>query len=353
MIQTIDFKILSSYYIFKIFYYFLLYSKRKVRKLGKIFIAGEIPKIGYEKLKEHELDIYSGDGLISEEELQKRVKNADAILSLLSTPVRKKTIDSAKNLKIIANFGVGFDNIDYEYAIEKGIPVSNTPLVSTEATAELTMGLLLAAARRIPEGDELCRTEGFSGWAPLFFLGREVSGKTLGILGFGNIGRSVARKAKGFGLTIIYYDILRQETEVEKELGAKYVALEELLKTSDFITINSAYTKDLKHLIDTEEFNMMKKTAYLINCARGPIVSEKALIEALENKKIEGAALDVYEFEPKIGEALKKIKNVVLTPHIGNATFETRDQMALCAVQNIVNVLNGMEPYSAINKYKK
>ena len=225
--------------------------------------------------------------------------------------------------------------------------------MSTEATAELTMGLLLAAARRIPEGDELCRTEGFSGWAPLFFLGREVSGKTLGILGFGNIGRSVARKAKGFGLTIIYYDILRQETEVEKELGAKYVALEELLKTSDFITINSAYTKDLKHLIDTEEFNMMKKTAYLINCARGPIVSEKALIEALENKKIEGAALDVYEFEPKIGEALKKIKNVVLTPHIGNATFETRDQMALCAVQNIVNVLNGMEPYSAINKYKK
>ena len=224
--------------------------------------------------------------------------------------------------------------------------------MSTEATAELTIGLLLAAARRIPEGDQLCRTTGFSGWAPLFFLGREVSGKTLGIIGFGNIGRSVARKAKGFGLTILYYDVVKQETEVERELGAKYTSLEELLKTSDFITINSAYNSSLKHLISTAEFDMMKKTAYLINCARGPVVSEEALVKALENKKIEGAALDVYEFEPKISDVLKKMKNVVLTPHIGNATFETREQMALCAVKNIINVFVGLEPYSAINNYK-
>ncbi len=320
--------------------------------MGKIFIAGEIPEVAYEALKEYELDVYKGEELIGEEELQKRTKNVDAILSLLSTPVKKETIDNAENLKIIANFGAGFDNIDHEYAGEKGIPVSNTPLVSTEATAELTMGLLLAAARRIPEGDQLCRTMGFTGWAPLFFLGREVSGKTLGIIGFGNIGRSVARKAKGFGLTLLYYDVVKQETEVEKELGAKHVSLEELLKTSDFITINSAYNPSLRHMISTPEFDMMKKTAYLINCARGPIVSEEALVKALENKKIEGAALDVYEFEPKISDVLKKMENVVLTPHIGNATFETREQMALCAVKNIINVFNGVEPYSAINKYK-
>ena len=215
------------------------------------------------------------------------------------------------------------------------------------------MGLLLAVSRRIAEGDQLCRTTGFNGWAPLFFLGREVSGKTLGIIGFGNIGRSVAKKANGFDLNVLYYDILRESEEKEKELGIKYSDFEELLKKSDFITINSAYVPALKHMIDEKEFLLMKNTAYLINCARGPIVNEKALINALKTKKIEGAALDVYEFEPKIGDELKHMKNVVLTPHIGNATVETREQMALCAARNIIQVLKGEKPESPVNTYKK
>ncbi len=320
--------------------------------MGKIFIAGEIPEAGYEALKEHDLDIYKGEKLIGEEELLMRSRDADAVLSLLSTPVNKKIIDGAEKLKIIANFGAGYDNIDYEYAAQKGIPVTNTPFVSTEATAELTMGLLLAVSRRIAEGDELCRTTGFNGWAPLFFLGREVHGKTLGIIGFGNIGRSVAEKAKGFGMNILYYDVKKQDEDMEKRLGAKYSDFQALLEKSDFITINSAYTPDLRHMIDEKEFMLMKKTAYLINCARGPILNEKALVKALTEKEIEGAALDVYEFEPKISDELKKMKNVVLTPHIGNATVETRDQMALSAAQNIVQVLKGENPYSPVNKYK-
>ena len=320
--------------------------------MGKIFIAGEIPEAGYEALKEHELDIYKGEKLIGEEELLMRSRDADAVLSLLSTLVNKKIIDGAEKLKIIANFGAGYDNIDYEYAAQKGIPVTNTPFVSTEATAELTMGLLLAVSRRIAEGDELCRTTGFNGWAPLFFLGREVHGKTLGIIGFGNIGRSVAEKAKGFGMDILYYDVKKQDEDTEKRLGAKYSDFEDLLEKSDFITINSAYTPDLRHMIDEKEFMLMKKTAYLINCARGPILNEKALVKALTEKEIEGAALDVYEFEPKISDELKRMKNVVLTPHIGTATVETRDQMALSAARNIVQVLKGENPYSPVNKYK-
>ena len=320
--------------------------------MEKIFIAGEIPAVGYEALKEYELDVYKGEKLIGEEELLIRSRDADAILSLLSTPVNKKIIDGAEKIKIVANFGAGYDNVDYEYAAQKGIPVTNTPFVSTEATAELTMGLLLAVSRRIAEGDELCRTAGFNGWAPLFFLGREVHGKTLGIIGFGNIGRSVAEKAKGFGLNILYYDVKKQDENTEKELGAKYSDFETLLKKSDFITINSAYTPTLKHMIDEREFGLMKKTAYLINCARGPIVNEKSLVKALREKEIEGAALDVYEFEPNISDELKNMKNVVLTPHIGNATIETRDQMALCAAKNIIQVLKGESPYSPINKYK-
>lgn len=320
--------------------------------MGRIFIAGEIPEAGYELLSEHELDIYKGDKLITEKELQIRVKTADALLSLLSTPITKETIDMSENIKIIANFGAGYDNIDYEYAGKKGIAVTNTPLVSTEATAELTIGLILASARRIPEGDELCRTKGFSGWAPLFFLGREVSGKTLGIIGFGNIGRSVAKKANGLGLKVLYFDIKRQNKELEKEMNVEYANFEELLKVSDFIAINSAYNPSLKHMIDVKEFGLMKKSAYLINCSRGPIVSEQALVQALKNKKIEGAALDVFEFEPKIASELKKMKNIVLTPHIGNATIETRDQMAICAARNIIKVLNNEKPYSPVNKYK-
>jgi D-3-phosphoglycerate dehydrogenase len=317
--------------------------------MAKILVAGNIPDIGLKLLEQHEVEVYEGENLISEQELQQRLQDKDALLSLLSTKVTKETIDCAPNLKIIANYGAGFDNIDHKYAAEKGIPVTNTPEVSTEATAELTFAILLAAARRIPEGDELCRTTGFKGWAPLFFLGREVYGKTIGIIGLGEIGKAVAKRAKAFGMNILYTGPNRKP-EAEKELDVAYVTLEELLRQSDFITINCAYHASLHHMISTPQFNMMKKTSYLINAARGPIVDEQALVSALKNGTIEGAALDVFEFEPKITEELKSLRNVVLTPHIGNATIETRDAMAEIAVRNILSVLKGQEPLTPVNK---
>ncbi|MGF9964967.1 2-hydroxyacid dehydrogenase family protein [Bacillus rhizoplanae] len=318
--------------------------------MAKILVAGQIPEIGLQLLRGHEVEMYDKEELISTEELVKRVQDKDALLSLLSTKVTEEVIDAASHLKIIANYGAGYDNIDYKYAVEKDIAVTNTPKVSTEATAELTFAILLAAARRIPEGDTLCRTVGFNGWAPLFFLGREVYGKTIGIIGLGEIGKAVAKRAKAFGMNIVYTGPSRKY-EAEQELEATYVTLEELLQTADFITINCAYNPKLHHMIDEEQFKMMKKTAYIINAARGPIMNEEALAHALETKEIEGAALDVFEFEPKITEKLKGLQNVVLTPHIGNATIETRDAMAEMAVRNILAVLEGNEPLTPV--YKK
>ncbi|PGS02972.1 NAD(P)-dependent oxidoreductase [Bacillus pseudomycoides] len=317
--------------------------------MAKILVAGNIPEIGLQLLQNHEIEMYDKEELISTEELAKRVKDKDALLSLLSTKVTKEVIDAASNLKIIANYGAGYDNIAYKYAAEKGVVVTNTPKVSTEATAELTFAILLAAARRIPEGDTLCRTVGFNGWAPLFFLGREVYGKTIGIIGLGEIGKAVAKRAKAFGMNVIYTGPNRKY-ETESEIEATYVTLEELLQTADFITINCAYNPSLHYMINEEQFKMMKKTAYIINAARGPIMNELALAHALETNEIEGAALDVFEFEPKITERLKGLKNVVLTPHVGNATFETRDAMAEMAVRNILAVLEGEEPLTPVNQ---
>ncbi|KEK23678.1 2-hydroxyacid dehydrogenase family protein [Bacillus gaemokensis] len=311
--------------------------------MAKILVAGKIPEIGLQLLQGHDVEVYD------KEELTERVKEKDALLSLLSTKVTKEVIDAAPNLKIIANYGAGYDNIDYTHAAEKGIAVTNTPKVSTEATAELTFALLLAVARRVPEGDTLCRTTGFNGWAPLFFLGREVYGKTIGVIGLGEIGKAVAKRAKAFGMNVIYTGPNRKQ-EAECELEAMYVTLEELLQTADFITINCAYSPSLHHMIDEEQFKMMKKTAYIVNAARGPIMNELALAHALETNEIEGAALDVFEFEPKITERLKGLKNVVLTPHVGNATFETRDAMAEMAVRNILSVLDGEEALTPVNQ---
>ncbi|CAM4113523.1 2-hydroxyacid dehydrogenase [Bacillus manliponensis] len=318
--------------------------------MAKILVAGKIPEIGLQLLRDHDVEMYDGEGLISTEELIEKVQNKDALLSLLSTKVPKEVIDAAPNLKIVANYGAGYDNIDYMYAKEKSVAVTNTPHVSTEATAELTFALLLAAARRIPEGDTLCRTTGFTGWAPLFFLGREVYGKTIGIIGLGEIGKAVAKRAKAFGMNVIYTGPNRK-FDAENELEVTYSELDELLQHADFITVNCAYNPSLHHMIDEPQLRMMKKTAYIVNAARGPIINEEALANVLEEKSIEGAALDVFEFEPQITEKLKGLSNVVLTPHIGNATIETRDAMAEMAVRNILAVLDGEEPITPV--YKK
>ncbi len=319
--------------------------------MKKVVVAGAIPKAGLEILQEADLDIdvFTGKQLISEQELIKRVVDADAILSLLSTPVTRKVIDAAKKVKVIANYGAGYNNIDCDYAEEKSIYVTNTPHASTAATADLTMALILASARRVAEGDQLCRTTGFNGWSPLFFLGREVTGKTLGIVGLGNIGQAVAKRAAGFEMEVLYYSPQRKGMEVETACKATYVPLEELLQRSDFVALNCSYNPSMIHMIAEPQFKMMKPTAYLINASRGPIVEEAALVKALIDKQIEGAALDVFEFEPQIGEALKQLPNVVLTPHIGNATFEARDQMARIAASNIVRTLTGEKPLYIVN----
>ena len=322
--------------------------------MAKVYIAGPIPQVGLDILEKNniEVDMYDGPGVVDQETLKNGVKDADALISILSTNVDKDVIAAGENLKVIANYGAGFNNVDIDYAESKGIYVTNTPGVSTRSTAELTFALVLAVARRIAEGDQLSRTKGFDGWAPLFFRGREVSGKTIGIFGLGNIGYAVAKRAKAFDMDILYTGPHRKEDK-EKEIGAKYVDFDTLLKESDFITINAAYKPELHHLFDTEQFNQMKPTAYLVNAARGPIVNEQALADALKDKVIEGAALDVYEFEPKITEDLKSLDNVVITPHIGNATFEARDGMAEIVANNTVDVLkDDKAPQYVVNDVK-
>ncbi|KIX91137.1 2-hydroxyacid dehydrogenase [Staphylococcus microti] len=319
--------------------------------MKKVFVAGPIPEAGLELLEAHfEVEVYDGKGIIDKETLKQGVSDAFGLVSLLSTEVDKEVIDSANNLEFIANYGAGFNNVDVDYAKEKGIFVSNTPKASTNATAELTMGILLAVARRIPEGDQLMRHEGFDGWAPLFFRGREVSGKTIGIIGLGEIGSAVARRAKGFDMSIMYTGPNRKEAREQELGGATYVDLETLLKEADFVVINAAYSPALHHMIGAEQLALMKPTAYLVNAARGPIVHEEALLEALQNNTIEGAALDVYEFEPKITEGLKSLNNVVITPHIGNATYEARDMMAKIVAQNLIKQAQGETPDYIVNQ---
>ncbi|PGL71686.1 2-hydroxyacid dehydrogenase family protein [Bacillus sp. AFS055030] len=318
--------------------------------MAHILVAGKIPEKAEQLLKDHHVIVYENEQLITEDELCELVSEVDAILSLLSTPITKRVIDAAKNVNIIANYGAGFNNIDVDYATSKGIHVTNTPLVSTDATAELTLGILLAVSRRIVEGDELCRTKGFEGWAPLFFRGTEVSGKTLGIYGFGNIGQAVAKRAKAFNMNIIYHQPRRLSNELEQQLNATYVSLDELLQTSDYITLHCPYKPELHHLFGKEEFCKMKDSAFFINAARGPLANEQELVEALKEGIIAGAALDVFEFEPKITEELKSLTNVVLTPHIGNATYETRDAMSEIAAKNIIEVIAERPPISPVNQ---
>ncbi|HJE00878.1 MAG TPA: 2-hydroxyacid dehydrogenase family protein [Staphylococcus auricularis] len=317
----------------------------------KVYIAGAIPQVGLDLLKEQNYDIemYDGSGLVDKETLKAGVKDADALIRLLSTTVDQEVIDAAPNLKVITNYGAGFNNVDVDYARQKDIDVTNTPKASTASTAELTFALVLAVARRIPEGDQLCRTKGFDGWAPLFFRGREVSGKTIGIIGLGEIGTAVAKRSKAFDMDILYTGP-HQKPDKEKVLDAKYVDLETLLKEADFVTINAAYNPDLYHQIDTPQFKLMKPTSYLINASRGPIVNEQSLVDALKAKELEGAALDVFEFEPEINDELKSMDNVVITPHIGNATYESRDMMARIVAEDTIRKMNGEDPKYIVNQ---
>ncbi|WP_119326175.1 2-hydroxyacid dehydrogenase family protein [Companilactobacillus musae] len=317
--------------------------------MAKVFIAGKIPDKAAALLKTTDLtiDMYTDDKLIDAATLKEHVADSDFLITPLSTKVDQDILDHAPKLKLIANFGAGTNNIDTDYARKLKIPVTNTPIVSTVSTAESTTGLIIALMHRIAEGDHLMRTTGFNGWAPLFFLGHELQGKTLGIIGLGQIGQAVAKRMHAFDMPILYTQHHRLPVSREVELGAKFVYQTELLEKSDIVTLHLPLNNHTQHLLGAKEFAQMKSTAVLINAARGPIIDEDALTTALQQHVIAGAALDVYEHEPEVSDELKQMKNVILTPHLGNATVEAREAMATIVAENTIAALKG-EPVKYI-----
>ena len=316
----------------------------------KVFVTREIPKPGLDLLrKEFEVEINPYDRILTKKEIIQGLKDKDGLLCLLTDKIDREIIYSEPKLKMIANYAVGYDNIDINAATERGIPVSNTPDVLTDTTAEMAWALLFAVARRIVEGDSFTRSGKFKGWSPMLMLGQDISHKTLGIIGVGRIGTAFALKSKGFNMNILYTSN-KNNRILEQEMEAKKVKLEELLKRSDFISIHVPLTTSTYHLIGKRELRMMKKNAILINTARGPVIDEKALIKALKEKWIFGAGLDVYEHEPSISNELKKLNNVVLQPHSASASYETRKKMAIIAAENMIAGLKGEIPPNCINK---
>jgi len=316
----------------------------------KVFVSSIIPEIGIEILKKNGIEVIQNKSYlpIDKKTFIKKAQDCDGILVLLANKIDKELMDGLPKLKVISNYAVGFNNIDVEYATQKKIWVTNTPDVLTDATADLAFALLLACARRIVEADKFTREGKFKIWQSDLMLGKDLKGKTLGIIGAGRIGQAFGKRATGFGMKILYFDKKRIEN-FEKETGAKYSTLKQLLKNSDFISIHTPLTKETYHLIDKEEFDLMKEGSILINTARGEVINEKELVNALKSGKLFSAGLDVYEFEPKITKDLLKMKNVVLLPHIGSATVETRNKMAELAAMNIVKVLKGKKPLTPVN----
>ena len=315
-----------------------------------VLITNEIPASGMDMLKAKysvELGIdYQKDRKAA---IIEKVKEKDVILPLLTESIDSDIMDAAPKLKIISNYAVGFNNVDLTAATERGILVTNTPGVLTDTTADCAFAMMMASARRIPSSERYARAGKFKGWEPLGFLGQDIYGKTLGIVGFGRIGMGMAKRASGFDMKILYYDEYPATKENEEKFNAMFVPLDDLLRQSDFISLHTPLTPTTHHLIGRREFSLMKKSACIINTARGPVIEEKALIEAMENDTIFGAAIDVFEFEPNIPEALKKLENVIIIPHVASATFHTRTRMSEIAAQNIINGFEGKMPVSLVN----
>jgi len=317
----------------------------------KVVVTRKIPRVGIDVLEDAGLQVVGNptERLLTGPEMKDFVKGADAILCLIVDKITKEVIEAAgENLKIIANYGVGFDNIDVEYSKSRGIMVTNTPSeLSSRAVAEFTIGLIFAVLKRIVEGDEFARRGDMGGWKPEIFLGENLEGKTLGIVGLGRIGCLVAKMARAFGLRVIY-NKRHRDAEAEKEFGLEYMSLENLLREADIVSLHVPLTEETKHLINEQTLALMKDNAYLINTSRGPVVDEAALVECLKEGKLAGAALDVYEYEPVINPELCGLPNVVLTPHIASSVQAVRDDMAIMAAKNIVEALSGREPANLI-----
>ena len=317
----------------------------------KVFIARKIPEEGLEILKKvADIKVWQGELPPPRDVLLNEVEEVDGLIPLLAEKVDKELMDKAKHLKIISNYAVGFDNIDVSEATRRGLMVTNTPDVLTDTTADLAFALLLAAARRVAEGDRFVRAGKWTTWGPMLLLGKDVHGATLGLIGLGRIGWAMAKRARGFDMKVLYYNRTRKE-QAEKELGIEYVELKTLLKESDFVSLHVPLNKETKHLINKETLGMMKNTSMLVNTTRGPVVDEAALYQALVNKEIAGAALDVMDPEPPQGHSpLFDLDNVVIVPHIGSASEATRAKMAVMAATNMVAGLKGEVPQHLVNK---
>ena len=315
----------------------------------EVFVTRKIPEEGLKLLKKYcKVYVNPYDRILTKDEIISNLKGRDGLLCLLTDKIDRDVIFSNPRLKAISNYAAGYDNIDIKAATERKIPVTNTPDVLTETTAELAWALLFAVARRIVEGDRFTRDGKFRGWAPLLMLGQDISGKTLGIIGAGRIGTAFALKSKGFNMKVLYVSRRRNEI-LEKELNAKKVDLHTLLKNADFVSLHVPLTSETRHLIGEKELRMMKRNAILVNTSRGAVIDEKALVKALKNKWIFGAGLDVYENEPEVNRELTKLDNVVLEPHIGSATLETRTRMAIMAAENLIISLEGKKSKNCVN----
>jgi glyoxylate reductase len=299
--------------------------------------------------QEHQVEHYDLDPPMEREMLLRRLADQEGLLCTITDRLDAELLDHARALKVIANYGVGFEHIDVAAATHRGILVTNTPGVLTESTADLAFALILATARRVVEGDRRVREGKFTYWAPLVFLGQDVSSRTLGLIGAGRIGQAVARRAAGFDMRLLYTSRTPLPPAVEQELRASFVPLDTLLREADFVTLHVPLTSQTRHLIGSRELALMKPTAYLINTSRGPVVDEAALVAALRQGQIRGAGLDVYEQEPQLCPGLTELDNVVLLPHVGSATVATRTRMARMAAENLLAGLRGDQPPNCLN----
>jgi glyoxylate reductase len=317
----------------------------------KIYVTRELPERGLNLIKRHfDTEVWLEYAPPLKKVIIEKAKNVDALASLLSDKIDAEVFNAAPKLRIVSQLAVGFDNIDTAEATKRGIYVTNTPEVLTDTTADFAWSLLMAVARRVVEADKYVRTGQWKvSWHPAMLQGRDVYGATIGIVGAGRIGYAVAKRAKGFDMKILFYDVVPRP-EIERDFGAKKVDLDTLFKESDYVSIHVPLMKETHHLVNAEKLKLMKKTAYLINNARGPVVDEKALYEALKMGQIAGAGLDVFEQEPTpLDNPLLKLDNVVVAPHISSASFETRSRMSEMVAENLVAFFEGKKPPNLVN----
>jgi glyoxylate reductase len=314
--------------------------------MPRVLVTRPIPGNALTRLGERcAVDLGQADHNMPRSELLRRVAGIDGLLCMLADRIDAELMDAAgPSLKAVSNYAVGYNNIDVAEATRRGIIVTNTPGVLTEATADMAWALLFAAARRVAEGDRLTRSGGFTGWTPTMLLGAEIRRRTLGLIGLGRIGEAMIAPAHGFGMKVIYYDPRRRSAEDEALLGIAFAPLSDLLARADFVSVHVPLTGETRHLLDEGALRRMKQTAILVNTSRGPVVDEKALVKALQEGWIAGAGLDVYEEEPKLAPGLAECERAVLAPHLGSATLETRSRMAELAVDNLLAALEGRRP---------